>query len=693
MHIIIAEKPIAGKRIASILSNDDFETTQEKGCTFFSFKKNGEDYILIPLRGHINTADFLEEDHYWSVNGLKQLIDKKIIYKPVEKQIVSLLNTKRDGLKEIIIATDADREGEAIGVEAYNYVVEKNKNLKAKRAYFSALTEKDVNTAFSKLRDIDFNCADSVFAREEIDLLWGAILTRYLSIVSNRMGKQFLSAGRVQTPLLNFIVNRELERINFVPQKYRVIQIVFEKQKIKFEGTHKLGKIFDLEKADDIFKKIKDAKEGQVKSITKTEKILPRPPPFNTTSFLRAANALGIGTNQAMTIAENLYQEGLISYPRTDNTVYPKTIDLKEVLLKINASNEYKKYVQEILKKPLNPSKGEKETTDHPPIYPVGFSNKLSGVQEKIYDLIVRRFLATLSTSAKTENVSVTIDVNGEPFSSTGQTILELGWKEIYYYSQLNEVILPKLEKGEKVSIIDKKLEKKETTPPPHYTEGGLIKLMEEENLGTKSTRPTIIQKLKDRKYIIGTKNVSPTPIAISVCSVLNKHCDVITKPELTASLEKDMDLIAAGKKQKIEVVNENRDILQKVVDILIKEKDAISQELKGGIKEASFIGICPTCGKKLMIRHGRTGKQFVGCEGYPKCTTTYPLPQKKNIKPLNTNCEVCGAPMIEVTGARGRTFQMCLNPKCKTKEEYFAKKEQQKQIKKTKKITKKTKK
>ncbi|HPC10106.1 MAG TPA: toprim domain-containing protein, partial [archaeon] len=169
MHIIIAEKPIAGKRIASILSNDDFETTQEKGCTFFSFKKNGDDYILIPLRGHINTADFLEEDHYWSVNGLKQLIDKKIIYKPVEKQIVSLLNTKRDGLKEIIIATDADREGEAIGVEAYNYVVEKNKNLKAKRAYFSALTEKDVNAAFSKLRDIDFNCADSVFAREEID--------------------------------------------------------------------------------------------------------------------------------------------------------------------------------------------------------------------------------------------------------------------------------------------------------------------------------------------------------------------------------------------------------------------------------------------------------------------------------------------------------------------------------------------
>ena len=190
---------------------------------------------------------------------------------------MSLLNTKRDGLKEIIIATDADREGEAIGVEAYNYVVEKNKNLKAKRAYFSALTEKDVNTAFSKLRDIDFNCADSVFAREEIDLLWGAILTRYLSIVSNRMGKQFLSAGRVQTPLLNFIVNRELERINFVPQKYRVIQIVFEKQKIKFVGTHKLGKIFDLEKADDIFKKIKDAKEGQVKSITKTEKILQPP--------------------------------------------------------------------------------------------------------------------------------------------------------------------------------------------------------------------------------------------------------------------------------------------------------------------------------------------------------------------------------------------------------------------------------
>ncbi|NCC70950.1 DNA topoisomerase I, partial [bacterium] len=231
MKLIISEKAIAGKKIASILSKNKFTTIKDKGVDTFKFIKDDEEHLLIPLRGHINTVDFVEENSFWSIYNLDLLANKPFIYKEVEKRIIALLKEKRKELTEIIIATDADREGEAIGLEAYDYVKQKNQTADLKRAYFSALIDKEVNDAFKNLRKLDFNYAYSVFARQEIDLLWGAILTRYLSVISNRKGKLFLSAGRVQTPLLNLIVEKEIEREKFVPEKYRVIRILFEKQK------------------------------------------------------------------------------------------------------------------------------------------------------------------------------------------------------------------------------------------------------------------------------------------------------------------------------------------------------------------------------------------------------------------------------------------------------------------------------
>jgi len=675
MKLIISEKAIAGKKIASILSKNKFTTFKDKGIDTFKFKMDDQECLLIPLRGHINTVDFVAGDSYWSIFNLDLLADKKFEYKGVETRIISLLKEKRKDLKEIIIATDADREGEAIGLEAYNYVKLKNSQSTLKRAYFSALIDKEVNTAFKNLRELDFNYAHSVFARQEIDLLWGAILTRYLSVISNRKGKLFLSAGRVQTPLLNLIVEKEIERNKFVEEKYRVIRILFEKNKIKFEGTHKDNKMFDIDKADKIFEKIKDAKEGEVISVSKSDKILRRPSPFNTTDFLRSASSIGLGTTNAMKTAESLYQKGIISYPRTDNTVYPSGLDFKGILDKLSGLSEYEKFIKEILKKPLKPSRGKKETTDHPPIHPVDIALDLVGVEKKVYDLIVRRFLATLSIDAKTENLSVLIDVLKEPFSVTGQTIIEPGWKKIYIYSKLNEVILPPLEKGNIVDIKDKFLDKKVTTPPPRYTEGGLIKLMEDQNLGTKSTRPAIIQKLRDRGYLKPEKQIEPTTIAVSVCSVLNKHADVITKPKLTADIEEDMEKVATGNKEKDQVVDETRNILHEIIKILLKEKDDIAKELRGGIAESNYIGKCNKCGKNLIIRHGRTGKQFVACSGFPACRNTFPLPQNKIVSTIEDKfCESCGSPMIKVSSKRGKTYEMCLNHKCVTKEE-FAKK------------------
>ena len=668
MNLIISEKAIAGKRIASILSKNKFETNHENGVNVFSFTKDKKNYLVIPLRGHINGVDFVEGDSYWSTNNLDILAKKALRYIPKEKAIISTLKKKRE-LEKVIIATDADREGEAIGVEAYTYVSEKNTKFDLKRAYFSALTEKEINDSFQeeKLRKVDFNYADSVFTREEIDLLWGAILTRYLSVTANRKGKQFLSAGRVQTPLLNFIVERELEREKFVPEKYIELELTFLKEKIKFVGSHKDGKIFDLKKALEIFEKIKDEKTGIVKTINKKEKNLKRPAPFNTTSFLRASAAIGINTNQAMNIAESLYQQGYISYPRTDNTVYPQSINFLEILktLSLCPEMDIKKIIKEIESKPINPSRGAKETTDHPPIYPVSYSSKITGLEKKVYDLIVRRFLATLYIDAKTENISAIIEVKKEPFIVTGQRILEMGWKKIYVYSKINEVILPNLKIGEVVDIVDSQKYQKETTPPDHYTEGGLIKLMEDQNLGTKSTRPVIIKKLRDRGYIQGNKSISATNIAIAVCSVLNKHCQLITKPKLTAMIEGEMDVVASGKKKKTEVVDETREILLDIVKILVKERAEISQELRTATRYDNTLGKCVLCGKDLIVRISRNNKQFAACSGYPNCKNTFPLPQKYKVEGTGKICPECKYPIIKILSRRGGV-EVCLNHKCK---------------------------
>ncbi len=678
MDLIISEKAIAGRRIATILSKSKFTTKKIGGVDCFEFTKNKKDCLIVPLRGHINQIDFEKESRFWSISGLDWLLNQKLTYKEAEKKIIDVLK-KTKNVETIIVATDADREGEAIGVEAYNYIIKNNKNADTKRAYFSALTNEEVEHAFKNLKKLDFNYADSVFARQEIDLLWGAILTRYLSVISNRKGHRFLSAGRVQTPLLNFIVKREIERESFVSEPYCVLKITFEKNKILFEGTHKKGNFFDLELAKKIYEKVKDEKKGVVKSIITKTKTLVKPDPFNTTSFLRAASAIGVNTSQAMNIAESLYQKGLISYPRTDNTVYPASLDLKEILNVLKKYSEYKKFVEEIFKKPLTPSKGKKQTTDHPPIHPVGFDDSLIGAEKKVYDLIARRFLATLSTNAQTENQTITIEVNKEPYIVNGQKIIDAGWKKIYVFSKINETILPELKLEELVSIIKNENEKKKTTPPNRYSEGALIKLMEDQNLGTKSTRPAIIKKLRDRGYIDGTKQIVAKEIAIAVCSVLNKNCEVITKPELTAKTEDEMEEVASGKKQKTEIVNNSRKDLKEIVSTLIKEKDSIANELREAKNSADFIGKCNVCGKNLIIRTSRNNKQFVGCSGYPKCTNTYPLPQKKRIEKTDKVCERCNHPIIKIVNGR-KSFEMCLNHKCETKKEYFENKEKNKE-------------
>jgi DNA topoisomerase I len=667
MKLIISEKAIAGERIASFLADGDVKQQNVSGARTFQFNWKGDEVILVPLRGHISDVEFPKSYSNWMATDFKKLASAKVMYSKKEYRIIDGIRAVAPRAEEIIIATDADREGEAIGLEAIDYARSTNSNLKILRAYFSAITKEDMDKSFSELEKFDFNFAYSANARRELDLIWGAVLTRYISIASGQLGKSFLSVGRVQTPTLALIVNREKERIAFEKKKYWEIIAHCKKDK-KFIAQHKVEKFFEKEKAQSVIDK--DIKELIVKKIDKKTKTLKKPVPFNTTEFLRAAASIKLSVGKAMSTAESLYQKGFVSYPRTDNKAYPKTIDLKAILKKLVTVAELTEDTKKVLaQERIVPSKG-KETKDHPPIYPVTPVKKsaLSLDEWKVYELIARRFLATLYVDAKTENVGVYFEGKEEEFISRGQVILDAGWKAIYHYSKLSEVFLPNLNVGDKVDVTNIDMLEKETQPPGRYSEGSLIKLMEQNNLGTKSTRPAIIQKLYFRQYIVGAKSIEASTVAISVIDALTKYCETVTKPEMTAHLEKEMDEIAAGNKTLEEVVTESVRKLHGIIDTLSKHKTEIGNEIKKSIPIIGLIGKCEKCGVGSLIqRKGRTGKRFVGCNEYPRCNNSYPLPQKGKITTTEELCIECKAPIIKVKN-KGREYQMCIDMNCKTK-------------------------
>ena len=670
--LIIAEKSIAGRRIASILANKEVPAETFAQAQVFRFKRKDGEYVVLPLRGHIVDVDFPKNYSYWTGVDLRKLAKAEIEYVGKEKEIISGLKNIAGEIDEVIVATDADREGESIGVEALNYVKEKNPGLKITRAYFSAITTKDIEDAFGNLTKVDYNFADSADSRREIDLIWGAVMTRFLSLVSGQLGKDFLSAGRVQTPVLALIVDREKERLAFKAEKYWMLTALLEKDNEKFLAEHKKGKFTSKEEAEKAF--AAKGKIGIVKAVQRKKRVIARPTPFNTTQFIRSATALGMSAGEAMNHAEALYQQGYISYPRTDNTVYNPTINLNAILDELRKIKEFEKIVDEIVGRgQLMPSKGEKETKDHPPIHPVSAAPKakLSEKQWRVYELVVRRFFATLAEDAVTENLSVDIDIAGQPYVSRGQTILQAGWKEYYPYSKLTEVILPKLEEGDEAKVLKQEMEEKETQPPARYSQSTLIKLMEDLGLGTKATRHEIIQKIYNRHYISGLKAIEPNRIAFAVIDSLEKHAKKVTEPLMTAELEKEMDQVAAGKVSKKDVVEKSRNMLEIVLEDLLVNKNTIGQDLRNALQADALLGVCNKCREGQFRKlKSRNNKWFAACNRYPQCMNTYPLPQKGKISATGKYCEHDSTPIIQVIGLRGR-YEMCLDMNCPSKAEW----------------------
>jgi DNA topoisomerase-1 len=674
VQLIITEKNDAAKKIADILAGGKVSHESYLRVDYYVFPDSeGRDVAVVGLKGHVVQVDFPPEFSDWRKVEPRVLIDAPLVKTETAKSVIRTVKKLAADADTLIIATDYDREGELIGLEALNLAVEENPKLvrTVRRARFSSLTPGEISRAFSNLDHLSEPLARAGEARQDIDLIWGATLTRFVSLATSRLGSQFLSVGRVQSPTLVLVAEREKERRAFVSEAFWVVRVELDSGGQRFGAVHRTERFLEEEQATAVFARL--ASPGRVTGVKQTSRKVPRPTPFNTTSFTSAATSLGFSASAAMRVAEDLYIAGHISYPRTDNTVYPSSLDLREALGML-ARGEFKREAEALLARPsFHPSRGDKRSTDHPPIYPTGSPRRgeLGEREWRLYELVSRRFMATLAEEAVMESNRIDLVISEEPFFARGSRVVSAGWLEYYPYGRQKDQELPLLEEGDTLEMVDKTLEAKETQPPPRYGQGTLIELMEKHNLGTKATRHAIIQNLYDRGYVHGNP-VEPTAMGMKMAEALQEFAPRIASPEMTAELEKDMDLISMRDLTKEEVVTISRDLLRQAYGSLDQNRESVAAKIYEGITDDRILGDCPKCGvhKIRVVRSKATKKRFVGCEGYPECDQTYPLPQRGDIIGTDEVCPHCGTPKIKVLGGR-RPWILCLDPHCPTKDEY----------------------
>ncbi|WP_128225774.1 DNA topoisomerase I [Halobacteriaceae bacterium SHR40] len=668
MKLIITEKDNAARRIAEILSEDTADVERQNGVNIYRWG----DKRVIGLSGHVVGLDFPEEYSNWRDVEPAELIDAEITTEPTKENIVTTLEQLAGRADEAVIATDYDREGELIGKEAYE-IIEDRIDGPIERVRFSSITDNEVQQAFANPDDLDFDLAAAGEARQIIDLIWGAALTRFLSLSARQLGNDFISVGRVQSPTLKLIVDREREIQAFDPETYWELFADLAKNGDSFEAQYfyededgnEAERVWDEADADSAYENLQEATAAEVQEVNRRTRTDAPPEPFNTTAFIGAAGSLGYSAQRAMSIAEELYTDGYTTYPRTDNTVYPEDLDPEE-LLDDFVGTEFNDDAKQLLDlDEIEPTRGDEETTDHPPIHPTGelpSKGELSDDEWEIYELIVRRFFATVAEPATWEHLRVVALAGGERLKANGKRLLEEGYHAVYPYGSTSENYVPDVEEGEQLDLTEVRFEEKETQPPRRYGQSRLIKKMEELGVGTKSTRHHSIEKLYDRGYLEGDPP-RPTALAEAVVEAAETFAEMVVSEEMTAQLEADMTAIAEGEATLEEVTDSSREMLERVFEELHDSREEIGDHLQESLKADRRLGPCPECGEDLLIRRSRQGSYFVGCDGFPECRFTLPLPSTGEPLVLEDVCEDHEMNHVKMLAGRDTFVHGC--PRC----------------------------
>ena len=609
----------------------------------------GDDYDVIASQGHII-----------DLPSSKFGVDIENNFKPEYKtmkgkaKIVKDIKEKAKNKEKIYLATDPDREGEAIAWHLKN-VLNIDDSDKC-RITFNEITKTAVKSAVEHPRKVDNNLVDAQQARRVLDRIVGYKLSPLLW----KKIKKGLSAGRVQSVALKIIIDRERQIRDFKPEEYWLLTAKLQNKKdivlAKFYGdTKKKIELKTKEQVDEIIKII-DKKEYKVIDVKKSERKKNPPPPFTTSSLQQeASRKLGFSVKKTMMVAQKLYEAGYITYMRTDSTrLSDDAKKMAKEYIVSNFGNNY--YLDRVFK--------TKETAQdaHEAIRPSRLdiqASEFDGDEKKLYTLILNRFLASQMSVAVYDTTKIVIQVENYIFHVNGSVIKFDGFMKLYIEgkddTKVNdeeiEGMLPELKVGETLKQIELNKEQKFTEPPSRYTEASLVKAMEEKAIGRPSTYAPTISTLLDRVYIEKDKKfLVPTNLGEVVNDMLEEYFKEIVDVAFTAEMENKLDMVAENKENYVQMLREFYDpFITNLNDVEDKIQKVKLPEEVTDIK-------CELCGRNMVIKQGRFGK-FLACPGYPECKNAKPIVQECNVP-----CPKCGGKVLIKKTKTKKNFYVCEN-------------------------------
>ena len=641
MNLVIVESPAKSKTIEKYL---------------------GKDYKVVSSVGHIR--DLSTKGKYGLGVDVENDFKPDYVPMPSKKKVISELKKLVKEADKIYLATDPDREGEAISWHLFDTLkIKENSYL---RVLFYEITKDKVLQGLANPRKIDFNLVKSQETRRILDRIIGFRLSK---LMQNKTGGK--SAGRVQSVALKLVVDREREILAFKSTPYYKITAKFPDKNMESELFAHNGKDLEIVErtvADEILDKLSD--RFTVTSVDKKKKNRASKFPFTTSTLQQEASTkLGFSAKKTMSIAQKLYEgldigsehTGLITYMRTDSVrLSEEFVSPTFNFIKENFGEEYVGYVKK--------SKKQENVQDaHEGIRPTSIlrtpkslEKHLTNDELKLYTLIYYRTVASLMADAKTDVTTITLDNNGYNFKSSGTVITFDGYLKVYSkYEEANEGILPVLNVGEVLNTKDIEVSEHFTKPKSRYTEAKLIHELEELGIGRPSTYATIMSNIRERGYVeIIDKKFVPTEIGFTVTDKLQEFFSNIINVKYTANMEKELDEIADGLLDNLKVLHEFYDVFDKTLHEAFTKMERTKPTETGEI--------CPVCSSPLVLRKGKYG-EFTACSNYPDCT--YVKKEEKEPKEVKEimDCPKCGGKIVEKTTKKGKIFYGCNSfPKCK---------------------------
>ncbi len=550
MELVIAEKFKAGIKIAKALYGRGRIESYE-GVKYIVSPKA----VVVPLRGHITEYDTKGGRFWSSFDPMEIITNHDILVKKYDlsyKRAFEEILFRYGPFDRIIEATDADEEGENIGMEAIELLRTLGCNAPVKRMWMHSLQPDEIRRAYRELEEPKRNLAEAVEARRMIDAIVGFSGTREITLALRgrlkKLGTKVLSIGRVQTPTLAAVIKREKEIRSFRPKPFWRIKVDLG------DFSVSLGPFYAKEEANKVFRAVSACSYARVERVESRKVVKRQHPPLNTDRALRLINRyLGMPAKRAMQILESLYLSELISYPRTATDRYGRyNVNHREILRWV--SRKLGKKIPHRLR--VN---GKKDAGDHPPITPLKEGRGLRRGERAVFEFIVRHYASLFLPPAKLVRKKAILDLGGEKAIVEGYEVEEAGFLEVYKYEKVKE--LPSLEEGERIPLNEVRIEKDFTKPPPPLSEAELLKWMEKMGLGTKSTRPEMIEVNLQRGYAVREgRRLRGTDLGILLVDLLERCAPELVDPNgLNVRVRKIMDEVLRGKKNYLEAVEEFR--------------------------------------------------------------------------------------------------------------------------------------